>query len=114
VTSIVRIDEHTAWDQANWLFQYVLDEVQVELRTPGPTVDPELARTLLASIDDDSAANVSGYLDLQVWPVAQRRLFLEMLERVSERKPGEWKPSTLAMLDELIAMVRAHVSSVPA
>jgi hypothetical protein len=52
MTSIVHVDDERAWDHANWLFVYVLDELQVELDEPASGVDPGLAQTLRTLTDD--------------------------------------------------------------
>jgi hypothetical protein len=113
MTSVICVDDERTRDHVNWLFVYVLDELQVELDEPTSGVDPGLARTLRTLTDEESAASGCGYLDLRPWPAEHLRVLLVLLERVRVRKTGEWKPTTLDWFDELVDMLRARVAALP-
>lgn len=99
MTSIIRFNEELQWDVANWIYQKLLEDVCLEFQATGNDLG------LIAELDEDSAASISGYLNVEKWSRERFDLFLNTVEvcwsRVqSENPPSLWKKA----LEELLGL----------
>jgi hypothetical protein len=98
MTSVIRFSEELQWDVANWIYLKLLEDVCLEFQANGNDLG------LIAELDEDSAANISGYLNLESWSRERLDLFLKAVElcwnRVqSEEPPSLWKKALENLLD---------------